>query len=330
MVTNMWPHEGHPGYGIFVARQVQSVRALGLDCEVVFVEGYRSRWAYVRESLKMLALNCSRRRPRLVHAHGGETALVARCYARGPVLSSYCGDDLLGTPRADGSITPSSRIRRQILRAHARLLTATITKSAEMQRALPPPVRRRNLVVPNGVDRSLFRPGSRDDARSALGWNAQERVVLFAADPALGRKRYWMAEAACKMAERTLGTVRLHVAWGVPPTEMPRLMAAADCLLLTSAIEGSPNVVKEAVTCNLPVISTDVGDVAEILSDVNPSWVCAAEPTTLGNALVECLTTCRRSDGWERSIWLGQDEIAKRLLDLYGRLAPIAHAHGAT
>jgi glycosyltransferase involved in cell wall biosynthesis len=103
---------------------------------------------------------------------------------------------------------------------------------------------------------------------------------------------------------------------------MPELMSAADCLLLTSAIEGSPNVVKEAVACGLPVVSTDVGDVAEILSDVDPSWVCAPDLAALANALVECLTERRRSNGWERSAWLGHERIVERLLRLYAELAP--------
>jgi teichuronic acid biosynthesis glycosyltransferase TuaC len=322
MVTNMWPHDEHPEYGIFVFRQIESLRALGLDCEVIFVGGNQTRWAYVRESLRMLRLNLSSRRPRLVHAHGGETALVARWYLRGPVVASYCGDDLLGTPRANGSITWASRVRRSLLRTHARLMTRTVTKSAEMEAVLHPSVRRRNRVMPNGVDRSIFRPLSGEEARRRLGWPAEDRVVLFAADPAVERKRYWLAEAACREAERTLGSIRLKVAWGTTPADMPVQMAGADCLLLTSAIEGSPNVVKEAAACNLPVISTEVGDVAEILSDVDPSWVCHAEPAALARALADCLTDRRRSNGWERSAWLGQERIAERLLDVYAELVP--------
>jgi glycosyltransferase involved in cell wall biosynthesis len=103
---------------------------------------------------------------------------------------------------------------------------------------------------------------------------------------------------------------------------MPMLMAGADCLLLTSAIEGSRNVVKKAVACGLPVVSTDVGDVAEIRGDIDPSWVCVGEPAALAVALADCLAERRRSKVWERSAWLGQGRIAERLLDLYAELVP--------
>jgi glycosyltransferase involved in cell wall biosynthesis len=322
MVSNVWPRDDYPSYGIFVRRQIESLRSLGLSCDVIFVEGYRDRWEYARAAVHMLRLNWSKSRPRIVHGHGGETALAVRWFVRGPVLVSYCGDDLLGTPRADGSLIFASRVRRFVLCKQARLLSATITKSSAMQAALSRKIRERNVVLPNGVDRSLFRPRPRDEARAQLRWPLADRIVLFAADPAVERKRYWLAEHACLEAEQRIGPVRLEVARATAPDEMPIVMAAADCLLLTSSIEGSPNVVKEAVTCGLPVIATDVGDVSQVLRGVEPSWICAPHPESLAGALVECLSDRRRSNGWEASAWLGEEEIGMRVLELYRTLAP--------
>ena len=116
--------------------------------------------------------------------------------------------------------------------------------------------------------------------------------------------------------------MRLHVANEVPPSQMPLLMSAADCLLLTSSIEGSPNVVKEALMCDLPVVSTDAGDARELLARAEPSWVCPDRPDALSRALVECLLETRRSNGREVSTGLGLEPIAKRVLALYRSLAP--------
>jgi teichuronic acid biosynthesis glycosyltransferase TuaC len=323
IVTNLWPTEAQPDYGIFVRRQVESVESLGVKCDVLFVEGYRHAWEYVRAAARILRLNWSRARPRLVHGHGGETSLIVRCYLRGPVLVSYCGSDLLDATRPDGACIYARQARCFLLRHYSRFMTATITKSAAMAAVLPAKARRHNVVLPNGVNRNLFRPCSRDGARAGLGWPFADRIVLFAADPNEERKRYWLARLACAEAERCIGPIRLEVASGMEPDTIPLLMAAADCLLLTSSIEGSPNVVKEAITCGLPVISTDVGDVHQVLAGVEPSWICAARPPALAAALVECLSSRRRSNGWQQAAWLGQDQIAKRLLDLYGSLVPV-------
>ena len=157
-----------------------------------------------------------------------------------------------------------------------------------MERTLPAAVQRRNTVIPNGVDPDRFLPIERGEARRQLGWADDERVALFAADPAVERKRHWLASAACERAARELDGVRLEVAANVPPDRMPVLMSAADCLLMTSVHEGSPNVVKEALMCDLPVVATPVGDVPERLADVDPSWQ-AEDEIALAEALVECL-----------------------------------------
>lgn len=329
IVTNMWPNEDNPAYGIFVKRQIDSLVEAGLRCDVLFIRGYRSSLAYPLAVLRLLAMNARRHRYRLVHGHGGETALAVRAYIRAPVLVSYCGDDLLGTPRADGTLTWPSRVRRQILRAHSRILGASITKSRGMEATLPPSVAARNLVVPNGVDRGVFAPIPRDEARAHLGWPVDERVALFVGDPAVQRKRHWLAKAACERAGDLIGPVRLHVAADVGPGEVPTLMNAADCLLLTSSIEGSPNVVKEALMCNLPVVTTDVGDVTELLEGIMPSFVCEADPAALGEALAACLRDRRRSNGRDASEWLGSEAIAQRLLGLFERLSPGLRIHPA-
>src|SRR5207302_11403303 len=137
-----------------------------------------------------------------------------------------------------------------------------------------------------------------------LGWDPGARIVLFGGNPGVPLKRLWLAEAACKTASATLGVVQLERLIGVAPEYVPVVMNSADCLLLTSVTEGSPNVVKEALMCGLPVITTRVGDVEELLRDVSPSWVCEASPDALADALVECLRERKRSNGRSRSLHL--------------------------
>jgi teichuronic acid biosynthesis glycosyltransferase TuaC len=323
VVTNGWPNEDNETYCVFIKRQIDSLVERGLRCDVLFIRGYRSQLAYLLAALRLAAWSLRRnRRYRLVHAHSGEAALAAAFYRRSPLLVSYLGDDLLGTPRADGVVPLIGRIRRSIFRQHSRLAAQTITKSYDMETVLPSRVRARNTVLPNGVDTELFRPEDRTVARQDLGWDARERIVLFAADPTIPGKRYWLAEAAVERARSVLPNVRLHVAHGISPNNIPVLMNAADCLLLTSATEGSPNVVKEALMCNLPVVATQVGDVPNLLDGVVPSRVCDASEVALSEALVACLREPCRSNGRQASRRLDARAIAGSLLAVYKRVAP--------
>ena len=210
-----------------------------------------------------------------------------------------------------------SRARRTLIRGLARHANRTVTRSRAMEDVLPEAVRRRNTILPAGVDENVFRPIDHDHARRELGWPSGERVVLFAADPALPSKRHMLASEAVERARASLPEVRLHVARDVPPDQMPRLMAAADCLLLTSATEGSPNVVKEAVMCNLPVVTVRVGDVEETLRGVAPSWICGSDPAELASALVACLESPTRSNGRSAASRLTASRIAESVLRLY-------------
>lgn len=323
VVTSGWPNDDDETYCVFIKRQVESLLALGLRCDVLFIRGYVSPLAYGLAALKLAAWSGGRRRRyRLVHAHSGEAALAGAFYRGSPLLVSYLGDDLLGTPQANGDVPLHSRLRRGVFRQHARLADHTITKTREMERVLPRAVRPRNAVLPNGVEMGLFRPMDREAARHRLEWSPSERVALFAGNPNVPRKRYWLAREAIEEARASVPDLRLEVASGVSPDLIPVLMNAADCLLLTSSIEGSPNVVKEALMCNLPVVATRVGDVAELLDGVKPSYVCNACSESLSAGLVDCLRQPRRSNGRERSAHLDSHAVAQRLLRIYEQLAP--------
>jgi teichuronic acid biosynthesis glycosyltransferase TuaC len=318
VVTNMWPEPGRPVYGNFVKRQVESLRATGLRCDVLYIRGYRSSLAYPLAAVQFaLSSLLWRGRYRLVHVHAAETGLAARFHVGTPVLCTYHGDDVLGTRDADGGLRTGARVRTMMVRAYSRLFTATITQSRAMGEVLPGRTRRRNRVVPNGIDRERFRPHERAEARRQLGWD-NEPVALFACTkPESPAKRLWLARSACEAAG-----VRLHIA-DVEPHLMSVLMSASDCLLHTSAVEGSPMVVKEALMCNLPIVATPVGDIPERLEGVDPSWLCPPEAEAFARALRECAAAGRRSNGREVAADLAEERVAEQILELYREVSDL-------
>ena len=166
-------------------------------------------------------------------------------------------------------------------------------------------------MLPTGVDLKTFVPAERAAARRRLGLGADERIVLFNSGRNPAVKDPELAAEAVEDARRRIGAVRLVVLDGsAPPDEVPHYMNAADCLLVTSKTEGSPTVVQEAMACNLPVVSVDVGDVRERLEGVSGCHVVARCPLALGVALAEVLKAPRRSDGRKHAAALGVDAIA--------------------
>lgn len=323
VVTSGWPTPENERYCVFIQRQVDSIRALGVRADVLFVRGYRSPLAYALAAVRLLCLSVSRRPPyRIVHAQIGEAAVPAAFYLRGKHLISFCGDDLLGTRGVDGRVSRQSRVRRAVHRLAARRAARTITKAAHMEAELPSAVRGRNTVIPNGVDTELFQPRDQAAARRELGLPADERIVLFAGSD-VPVKRMPLAREAVAIAQRTLPDIRLVEATDRPPEVIPTLMNAADCLLLTSSSEGSPNVVKEALMSDLPVVTTRVGDVETLLAGVEPSFVCSDDPADLASALVECLRRPRRSNGRSRSAALALETVAQRVAAVYSELAQL-------
>jgi glycosyltransferase involved in cell wall biosynthesis len=322
VITNQWPSREQP-HRVLVARQVDSLRRAGVAVDVLTIDGFRSRANYVRALGPVARLTVERSRYDVVHAHTGHCGVVACAQLRYPVVVSYVGYDL-DAASADRIGGPLDRARASLERAVFRRLgyvvAATITKSARSAEQLPAAARLRNTVIPGGIDRDVFTPLPRAEARRRLGRPADTPTVLFAADPARFSKRFELAQAAVDHASRSVPDLSLAVASGVAPEEMPLWMNAADVLLLTSRGEGSPNVVKEAMACDLPVVSVDVGDVAEIVAGTRHCHVCPANAVALGDAIVAVVRALpERSNGRERSEGLALDAVTKRTIEVYTR-----------
>jgi glycosyltransferase involved in cell wall biosynthesis len=159
-----------------------------------------------------------------------------------------------------------------------------------MRRRIP------GIVIPCGVDLSVFKPYDRDEARTRLRWPKDRHVVLFPFDPARPEKRYDLARAAVEELVQERVEAELVTVFNVANGEMPWYYSAADVMLLCSDQEGSPTSVKEALACNLPVVATDVGDVSALLSGVAGTRICPQEVGAIARNLREVLDRSRRRE----------------------------------
>ena len=158
---------------------------------------------------------------------------------------------------------------------------------------------------------------AREEARRKLGWSQDTKLVFFNLGGRPAGKRLHIAESSIAYARRAIPDLDLVPVSKVDPEKIPLYMNACDCLLLTSDWEGSPTVVKEALACNLPVVSVDVGDVKDLLGDVQPSWVGPADVEAIGKALIEILQAGSRSNGHTRADEMSEQRTTSRVLSLY-------------
>ena len=268
LVTNMYPSRRAPFYGTFVHDEVTALREAGLDVDVLAVDGRRSRWAYAA-AFPRLWRRLARRRYDLIHAHHAFAGVIARAQIGLPVVMTQHG--LIGVGRS-----PLQRRLSALLRL---VLDERVYVGERVRAALGDD--RSGWVIPCGVDLSRFRPRDRKQARAMFGVPHDRRLVLFAADPSRpgalpGRRR------AVDLARIDLSDLELVVSYDRPHADMPALMAACDVLLVASACEGSPIVVKEALASRLPVVSTAV---------VTPDLVGGLAGCALADATPESLAS---------------------------------------
>ncbi len=313
-VLYVFPGSAEGSAMIFARKQVEAMRELGVIPEIFAVES-RTDLVCLRRDSRRLRQSVASFRPDLIHAqYGTVTACLAGLMTMVPLVITFRGSDLNPTP-SDPWLR--SAVRRGFSQYAARKAVRMICVSQELKRRLWWG-RDRALVLPSGVDTDLFVPRCQSDARAELGWGATERIVLFNAGLSPEVKRLDLAQAAVRKAERLCGPIRLMLLDGMVPQAMvATMMNGADCLLLTSDWEGSPTIVQEAMACNLPVLSVDVGDVRERLAAVTPSGIVGRDPAAMARALAELLARPARSNGRDFITAVDQHHIARQTLAVY-------------
>jgi glycosyltransferase involved in cell wall biosynthesis len=299
---------------IFVKRQVAALCHVGVAVIPFYLASRTSPLVLIRE-WRRLRTTIRHFRPDIMHAHFGTmTAFFCSLSARLPLVITYRGSDLnpsASTPRLRAGLG-------KLLSQLAALRACRIICVSEQLKQRLLWCKRRVTVIPSGVDLSLFYPRPKEAARHELGWRAAERVVLFNAGKFPQVKRLDLAKQAIEAAGALCGNIRFEVLDGSSDSRaIPTLMNAADCLLVTSDWEGSPNIVKEALACNLPVVSVDVGDVRERLAAVRPSRIVGRDPKEIGEALAEVLVRGERSNGFLAVQALSQDKVALAVSSVY-------------
>jgi teichuronic acid biosynthesis glycosyltransferase TuaC len=326
MITSEWPTADRPHTTPFIRQQVDFLRAAGIEVEVFPFKGRKNPLNYLRAWRKLQHL-LTRRHYDLVHAQFGQSGLLA-LPKRIPLVVTLRGSDLLGViGKKNGTHTRRGKILQLISRMVALHADAVIVVAEHMKRHLHPSVPVH--VIPSGIDFGLFRCVPQAEARSRLGLPLHERLVLFVSRPDQVGKRLEVSRRAVEILNRSL-SVRLIVASNVDHADIPLYMNACDALVFTSMQEGSPNVIKEALACNLPIVSVPVGDVPLRIKEIEGCELCAEDPESIASALERVLRRGQRVAAREKVTNLDEKVITRQVIDIYRSVLVTKHQADVT
>lgn len=244
----------------------------------------------------------------VVHAHYSLSAYVASLAGSKPLIVSLMGSDV-----------KTNRFRRFIIHFFNFLFDwkQVIVKSKDLEKGMGI---KNSKVIPNGVNIELFKPAEKFLSQEQLGWDRSKKHILFAANPNRPEKNFKLASEAFSLIIDK--DVEMHVLENVPLHEIPIYMNASDVVLLTSLWEGSPNVIKEAMACNRPIVATDVGDISWLFGNEPGHFISSFEPGELSDKIKLALDYSgnnKNTKGRNIIISLGLDSenVAQKIVAIY-------------
>lgn len=258
----------------------------------------------------------------IIHAHYGLSAIVCLfAKKKEKLIVSFMGDDILGTNKPNGKTTLQSKLLIKInIFLAKKVYDKSIVKTKEMHNALGI---KEAIILPNGVNTEIFKIKEKSEARKKIGIHENDKLVIFVSNPQRPEKNFKLAKSSVSnLKELKLNLLPL---FNINHEKLANYYNAADLLIMTSFHEGSPNVIKEAMACSCPIVTTDVGDVKWILKNVEGCYVSSYDSKLFSEDISRAFYFSQlhnRTLGRERIFQLGldSDTIANKLISLYYKL----------
>ena len=312
IVGSLNSHAGE--FAPFVLEQAEALRAAGCEIEYFGVTGKGVK-GYLK-TLPLLKAKIKEVKPDVIHAHYGMSSLLANLQRMTPVVSTYHGSDI------------NEKNARRFSKIAMRLSAWNIFVSQRTLDIAKPG--KRYSLIPCGINLPKDKSELPDMSRVL---EPGKKHVLFAGAFDNKVKDYPLAaESAGRFSDpfrnqRTVPLIQHIELKGYTRDEVNALMYACDAFLMTSKTEGSPQVIKEAMACGCPIVSVDVGDVAEITKDVDGCFITERNAESIAKGLQKALSFEGRTKGRERIIELGltNDQIAKKIIEIYGQYLSVRY-----
>jgi len=286
----------------FVKEQGNSLKDIGLDIDYFLIKG-KGASGYVKNYFTLIKL-LKNNAYDIIHAHYGLSGLLATFQSYVPLVITFHGSDV-NLNRINFCLSfLASRLSDENIFVHESLSKKLSLFSDQTN------------IIPCGVNLNLFKPIDKLAARDKLGLDYNYNFVLFSSSFNNKIKNATLAKTALSNIENTI----LIEMKGYSREEVHLLMNAVDILIVTSFSETGPLVVKEALACNCPIISTDVGDVKKLVKGTKNCHIVEYDAKQIEQKIRDILSSHQKSNGRAAVEHLGLEKIAADVYKLYKRV----------
>lgn len=308
IVTNMFPIENYSFYGIFVKEQYEALKNKYPDdsYEIYFINPLKSKLEYLHGATNLYK-KIRLKKYDIIHAHYGYTGFISAFVKnKTPLVTTFHGSD----------------INSNFIRVFSKICEKRNNHSIIVSEKMLNKMRWSKVpsIIPCGVNTDIFYPIHKEKARNILGVDRDKILIIFPARPQNKRKNFPLFQLAISNLKYDIKkNLQIKYFDNLSRDEINLWNNAADMMILTSLQEGSPTVVKEAMACNLPIISVDVGDVKTMLHNVKYSIITDYTSHNISKAIEKLVSVNDRSNGREIlfSLGLDNDSIVTKIHDIY-------------
>jgi teichuronic acid biosynthesis glycosyltransferase TuaC len=302
----------------FIKSQGETIRNEGIDVQYfsVFgrgVNGYLKSTIKLRKYLKYNKFD-------IIHTHYTLCGWVAVIVGpKIPIILSVMGDDAYGTYYGPQKVFLSSKYLSLLTYLIQPFIDGIISKSKNIDKY----IYRRKIayVIPNGV-RMEHVLSYEKDFRHELDLRPEKKYVLFLANTNDNNKNFKLVQEAIALINNP--NVELLAPFPVSHYIVIKYLFSVNVFVLSSFMEGSPNVIKEAMTCNCPIVAVDVGDVKWVIGNTEGCYLTDFNSKDYSEKIIQALDFSlinKRTIGRSRILKLGLDTetTAKKIIDIYNR-----------
>ncbi len=295
------------GPGTVVKNQADSLSKTGIKIDFFLIKG--TGFLGYLKNIAPLFNHLKKNNYDIIHSHYSLSAFVTTISLWGSKNTTHIVS-LMGSDTKTKGL-----IKKLILYFSTNFWNKTIVKCQSMQQDIG---LLKAEILPNGVSISKIKELEQDISKNKKS-NAsrKEKTILFVANPDREVKNFALAQEAVDIAKQ-----KIKVIFDRSHSEILKEIKDADIILLTSFWEGSPNIIKEAMACNRPVVATDVGDVRWLFGNESGYFITTFEPTDVAEKIKHALEYSDKygqTKGRQRILELGvdSDSIAERLVRVY-------------